>query len=239
MKNTHWLLAAAAFVAISGSAAAQTVPAYVSRAVADAGRPATDTAQDEERMVAQVATFAGVRAGSKVVDLMPGTGYYTRIWSKIVGPRGKVWSAAGNMGNAAMRGIVADPAYSANTTIVPTPLAALKTPEAADVVFTSRNYHDLHNRGRDPAPINAAVFSVLKRGGLFVVLDHRALPGVISEEFHRMDPDIAVKEIEAAGFKLVSRSEILARDTDPKNVRVSDPSIRGRTDQFLLKFRKP
>lgn len=239
MRNTHWLLAAVACVALGGVASAQTVPSYVTRAVADPGRPAADTAQDEERMVAQVVAFSGVKAGSKVVDLMPGGGYYTRIWSKIVGPRGKVWSANGNMGNAAMRGIAADAAYSVNTSIVPTPLISLKTPEPADFVFTSRNYHDLHNRGRDPAPVNAAVFSVLKRGGLFVVLDHRALPGVISEEFHRIDPDIAVKEIEAAGFKLVSRSDILARSSDPKNVRVNDPSIRGRTDQFILKFRKP
>jgi predicted methyltransferase len=238
MRNTHWLPALGACVALmSGVAMAQ--PAYVKAAVADAGRPASDTAQDAERHVTEVVEFSGVKPGSKVVDLMPGTGYYTRIWSKIVGPAGKVWAANGNLGNAAMQAIAKDPAYARNVEIVGMPLKSLKTPQPADVVFTSRNYHDLHNRGGDPAPVNAAVFSVLKKGGLYIVLDHRALPGVVSEPMHRMDPEVAKKEIEAAGFKFVKESQVLARSDDPKNIPVFDPKVRGKTDNFLLMFRKP
>jgi predicted methyltransferase len=238
MRNTNWLLALSASMAlVGGMAAAQ--PAYVKAAVADPGRPASDTAQDAERHVTEVVVFSGVKPGSKVVDLMPGGGYYTRIWSKIVGPKGKVWAADGNMGNAAVKAIAADPAYSTNVEIVATPLKSLKTSQPADIVFTSRNYHDLHNRGGDPAPVNEAVFKLLKKGGLYVVLDHRALPGVISEPMHRMDPEVAKKEIEAAGFKFVKESQVLARTDDPKNIPVFDPKVRGKTDNFLLMFRKP
>jgi len=235
MRKIQWLLALGACALFSGAAMAQ--PAVVKAAIADKDRPAADTAQDEERHVVDVVVFSQVKPGSKVVDLMPGGGYYTRIWSKVVGPRGKVYTASGNMGNAAIRGIATD-AYP-NVQIIPTPLPALKTPEPVDVVFTSRNYHDLHNRGGDPAPVNAAVFSVLKRGGLFVVLDHRALPNVVSEPMHRMDPELVKKEVEAAGFRFVRESQALARSDDPKNVPIFDPSVRGKTDNFLLLFRKP
>ncbi len=237
MRKFQWLMALGACALISSAAMAQ--PALYKAAIDDAGRPTADKDQDAERHVATVLGVAGVRPGQKVVDLMPGGGYYTRIWSKIVGPRGSVWTASGNMGNAAVRAIDADNANYPNVDIIPTALRNLKTPAPADVVFTSRNYHDLHNRGGDPAPVNAAVFSVLKRGGTFVILDHRALPGIVSEPLHRIDPAMVIKEVEAAGFKLLRRSDALARDTDPKNIGVTDPSVRGKTDQFILVFRKP
>ena len=238
MRKIQWLLALAA-TAVLGGAALAAVPAYVTKAISDPGRPASDTMQDEERHVADVVVFSQIKPGTKVVDLMPGTGYYTRIWSKIVGPKGHVWTTLTFSSADKMNAIAADPAYGGNITVLNVPQPELKTPEPVDVVFTSRNYHDLHNKGGDPAPVNAAVFNTLKKGGLFVVVDHRALPGVISESMHRMDPEVARKEIEAAGFKFVAKSEVLARADDPKNVPIFDPSVRGKTDNFMLVFRKP
>lgn len=237
MRNVQWLLALGACAAISSAAMAQ--PAYVTAAISDAGRPAADREQDPERKVTDVVVFAAVQPGEKVIDLMPGGGYYTRIWSKIVGPTGKVWAINARPASDPMKALLADAAYSGNTAYIEGPLAAFKAPEPADVVFTSRNYHDLHNNGGDPAPVNKAMFEALKSGGRFVILDHRALPGVNSETLHRIDPALVRTEVEAAGFQFVAQSDVLARASDPKNVRVQDPSIRGETDQFILVFRKP
>lgn len=238
MRNTPWLLAFCASAVLAAPALAQA-PAYVTAAIADAGRPAADKEQDAARKVADVVVFSGVKPGAKVVDLWPGTGYYTRIFSKIVGPTGKVYSATGRPANDAFKAVVADPAYAANTVLIETPIPDLKLPEPADIAFTSRNYHDLHNRGGDPTPANKAFFALLKKGGTLIVLDHRALDGVISEPLHRMDPALAIKEIEAVGFKFVRQSQVLANPADPKNVPVFQPELRGRTDQFLLEFTKP
>ncbi len=238
MRNTHWLLALGVCAVISAPAMA-AAPAYVTAAIKDTGRPAADTAQDKDRKVEDVVVFSGVKPGSKVVDLLPGGGYYTRIFSKIVGPTGKVWSATDRFANDAFKALVADPAYAGNTVMIETPLPDLKLPQPADIVFTSRNYHDLHNGGGDPSPTNKAVFALLKKGGTYIVLDHRALAGVVSEPLHRMDPKVAIKEIEAVGFKFVKESDVLANPADPKNVPVFQPAVRGHTDQFILEFVKP
>jgi predicted methyltransferase len=237
MRNTQWLLALGACVAVSSAAMAQ--PAYVTAAIADPARPAAEREQDPERKVTDVVVFAAVKPGEKVVDLMPGGGYYTRIWSKIVGPTGKVWAVNARPANDSMKALLADTAYSVNTAFVEGPLAQFKSPEPADVVFTSRNYHDLYNNGGSPTAATKAMFDTLKPGGRFVILDHRALPGVNSQSFHRIDPALVRKEVEAAGFQFVGESNVLARASDPKNVPVQDPSIRGETDQFILVFRKP
>lgn len=237
MRTTHWLMALGACAVFSSAAMAQ--PAYVTAAIADPGRPAAERDQDPERKVTDVVTFAAVKPGEKVIDLMPGGGYYTRIWSKIVGPTGKVWAVNARPANESMKTLIANPAYSGNTAFIEGPLAQFKSPEPADVVFTSRNYHDLHNNGGNPAPVNKAMFEALKSGGRFVILDHRALPGVNSESMHRIDPALVRTEVEAAGFQFVGQSDVLARASDPKNVPVQDPSIRGETDQFILVFRKP
>ena len=94
----------------------------------------------------------------------------------------------------------------------------------------------------DVAAFNRAVFAALKPGGVFVVLDHAALPGSglsATDTLHRIDPETVKQEVEAAGFVLDGESKVLANPADPKDKKIFDPSIRGRTDQFLLRFRKP
>jgi predicted methyltransferase len=112
-----------------------------------------------------------------------------------------------------------------------------------DLVWTSQNYHDLHNfPGLDLAVFNQMVFEALKPGGVYFILDHATAPGAGASEtgtLHRIDPDTVKREVEAAGFEFVGESNILRQPDDPHTAKVFDPSIRGRTDQFILKFRKP
>jgi predicted methyltransferase len=112
-----------------------------------------------------------------------------------------------------------------------------------DLVWTSQNYHDLHNLpGLDVGIFNKMVFDDLKPGGIYLVLDHTAEPGSGSRDtktLHRIDPEAVKKEVLGAGFVFVGSSNLLHAPNDPHSVKVFDPSVRGKTDQFILKFRKP
>ena len=243
---------AAALLGSIRSDAAEKIPAYISAAVADPGRPAEDTQRDANRKPAETLQFAGIKPGDKVVELIPGHGYFTRILSKVVGPKGHVYAlspprranAAPDSPDpvAATTAIAADPAYS-NVSVQAGPVATLSVSEPADVVFTAQNYHDLHNLPNiDIAAFNKHIFDTLKPGGLYIVVDHAAAPGSGARDtstLHRIDPETVKAEVLAAGFVLAGQSKVLENPQDAHAVAVFDPSIRGKTDQFILKFRKP
>jgi predicted methyltransferase len=244
----HLMLASGMIMAASltsAAYAAETVPAYISAAVADSGRPAADKDRDTDRKPAETLAFAGVKPGEQIVDFLPGGGYFTRIFSKIVGSKGHVTalSPAGTPEKftAAAKAIAADPAYS-NVTAVEQKVADLPA-GSIDVFWTSQNYHDLHNLpGADLVAVDKAIFAALKPGGTFIVLDHAATAGSGFQDtstLHRIDPEAVKMEVESAGFKLVARSDLLKNPNDPHTAKVFDPSIKGKTDQFILKFEKP
>jgi len=125
------------------------------------------------------------------------------------------------------------------------PIDAARYPEPLDLFWISQNYHDLKDSFMGPVDMtafNRAVYAALKPGGIYVVLDHVAAKGApadVTETLHRIEPDIVRREVEAAGFKLDSESSLLANPSDPHTADPFDPSIRGRTDQFIMRFRKP
>jgi predicted methyltransferase len=228
-----------ALAAASADGAGQvTVPKYIADAVADSARPAEDTQRDKDRKPAECLAFAGVRPGDTVADLLPGSGYFTRLFSGIVGPAGKVYAVAPvRPANApadapdraaAARAIAADPHYR-NVTV--TPLRA------------QENYHDLHNiPDLKVVDFDKAVLKALKPGGVFIVLDHAAEAGSgfrDTSTLHRIDEEAVKKEVLAAGFKFEGESRVLRNKDDPHTAKVFDPSMRGHTDQFILKFRRP
>ena len=123
-----------------------------------------------------------------------------------------------------------------------TDFATLASPEPLDLVWTSQNYHDMHNPGRnlDINAANKAIFNALKPGGTYIVLDHSAADGVaFNAQLHRIDPAMVKSEVLAAGFEFVGESNVLRNPADPRDKTVFDPSIRHKTDQFMMKFRKP
>jgi predicted methyltransferase len=277
MRRRSLLLAAFAALsvgALSAPAFAQNVPAYVTAAVSDAGRPAADKMRDANRKPAESVAFAGVKAGDKVVDFIAGGGYFTRILSKVVGPQGHVYATApampmgggmpmgnmpmaggmpmgkampmdkgmpmGGMGIDGLKAIAANPAYP-NVTELVQGTSRLMVPEPVDVVWTSQNYHDLHNPGPfhadDIAAFNKSVFDALKPGGVFLVIDYVAAPGTgftQSPTLHRADPAAAKAEIIKAGFVFEGESKVLARPGDSHTARA-----REQDDQFIFRFRKP
>jgi predicted methyltransferase len=234
--------------------AAEHIPAYISKAVDDAGRPAEDRQRDADRKPAETIKFAGIKPGDRVMELAPSKGYFTRLLSKVVGPKGHVYAispprrpnapADAPDPVAATKAIAAQPDYS-NVTAEVRAIESFGGAESepVDVVWTSQNYHDFHNvPNLDVGALNKAIFDALKPGGLYIVLDHAAAAGSGARDtstLHRIDPATVKTEVLAAGFDLAGESKLLHNPKDEHTLKVFDPSIRGKTDQFILKFRKP
>jgi predicted methyltransferase len=227
--------------------AATHVSRAIAAAVADPHRPAADRARDAERKPAACVAFAGVHRGETIAELFPGTGYFTRIFSRVVGPKGHVYEYQPKPRKPGtpvpVKAIAADPHYYHNITVITWPVGKLPVPQPVDLVWTSQNYHDLHNiPGLNVADFDRAVYKALKPGGIYLVLDHVAPAGSgfsDTHTLHRIDPEAAKKEIMSAGFEFVGESDVLRNPNDSHTKIVFDPSIRGHTDQFIYKFRKP
>jgi predicted methyltransferase len=225
-------------------------PPYLTAAINDPARQA-DRSDDARRKIAQVMAFAQVKPGDKVLELIPGSGYFTRVFSGVVGPAGHVYTlwpneyateAQSDVDN--LRKLARQPHY-ANVSVLTQPAAKLDAPESVDLVFTSQNYHDYPDKfmGKvDPVVLDRQVFKVLKPGGVFVVIDHVAPAGSgmrDTDTLHRIDPAIVRKQAESAGFVFDGESDALRNPADPHDIKVFDKSIRGHTDQFMYRFRKP
>ena len=249
------LLAAACVAASLGAAAvtlvaaAPAIPAYVASAVADKGRD-DDREADARRHIAEVVAFSGVKPGDKVVDLIPGSGYFTKVFSKIVGDKGHVYMI---WPNEYAKEAQPDPIKNQglartgypNTSVILQPGIAFSTPEPVDLVFTVQNYHDYPDKfmGKiDPMILNRAVYKALKPGGVFLVVDHTAEAGSglrDTDTLHRIDPAIVKAQVTQAGFVFEGESKALRNPDDDLKKLVFDKSIRGHTDQFIFRFRKP
>jgi predicted methyltransferase len=145
---------------------------------------------------------------------------------------------------SATQALAKDPHYS-NVTVLMQPGAQFEVPEKVDIVWTSQNYHDYPDKFMGsiaPKVLNDAVFKALKPGGLFVVVDHVAAAGSgmrDTDTLHRIDPQIVKAQVTASGFVFESESDVLHNGADNHTLKVFDPAIRGKTDQFSYRFRKP
>ena len=243
----------AATLTLAGNfAGAAVVPATIAAAVADGNRPDTDKQRDASRKPAETLAFTEVRAGEQIAELIPGSGYFTRLFSKVVGSSGHVYALVPARSPdapadapdfaARVKAIAADSNY-ANVSVVVEPFSQLGVPAPVDLVWTSQNYHDLHNfPGLDVAVFNKMVFDDLKPGGIYLILDHSAAAGSGTRDtktLHRIDVETVKAEVIAAGFVFVGSSDLLHQPGDTRTLKVFDTSVRGNTDQFILKFRKP
>ena len=247
-------IAALGMLALSACATPPPAPdtsseGAIAAAVLDAGRPAEDTARDSARRPALMLAFAGVKPGMQVGEMFPGSGYFTRLLSTTVGPRGRVIALvpAETATRAPaqidpVRAIAANPNY-ANVT-VETPIGTPTPSIMVDIIWTSQNYHDVHAFGAPGSAdaINRAVFAALKPGGIYLVVDHAAQAGSGVRDvktLHRIDIEVVKREVLAAGFVLDGETPALANPADTHTLLVFDPAIRGHTDQFALRFKKP
>jgi predicted methyltransferase len=232
------------------SPAADSLTDVIASAIADPARPESDRNRDAARKPVESLQFSGVKPGDAVADFNAGAGYFTRLFSHVVGNRGHVYAIEPvEIQQYIAKSTAELQDYAAGhrniTVSVETALQSLHLPAELDLFWISQNYHDLHNKYFGPVDIvafNKAVFDALKPGGAYVVLDHRAAPGApadVTETLHRIDPSTVRREVEAAGFVFDSDSELLANAADPRTIKVFDKSVQGHTDQFILKFRKP
>ena len=254
--SLFWAATLVAAPWLGSATAADKISPAIAAAVADSTRPAADTARDAARKPAEMLALAGLKPGEQVLELLPGGGYYTRVISLTVGPTGHVYalnpparpnpaaSAPMMMMMSPVDILAKDPHYG-NISVLPISAIMSDPPTTpqVDLVWTSDNYHDLHNQpNADLVAFNKRVFATLKPGGVYIVIDHAAAAGHGANDtstLHRIDPETVKSEVESAGFRLAGSSDALHLADDTHTINVHDPAVRGHTDHFALKFVKP
>jgi predicted methyltransferase len=240
-------------------ATASSIAPSAAAAVASPLRPNSDIQVDGDRKPAELLTFAGIRPGDKIADLIPGDGYFTRLFRQVVGPQGHVFAVIPQVlaANSSKRldpikELIAAPGYE-NVSLIVRPYEDIGADIPLDLVWTSQNYHDVYGEvgpfavpgvsgKEEAAKMDAAAFKALKPGGHYIVIDHAARPGSGGDDaktLHRMDAATVIAQVTAAGFVLEDRSDVLANPQDGHDRVIFAPEIRGHTDKFALKFRKP
>ena len=208
----------------------------------------------DQSKLAELIRFSRVDAGATVIDVYPGDGDWSRLFSDVVGPEGRVYSFVPaevahfkNDPVGLMRTLAKEPGRE-NVEVVSADLVAMpQATRPADVLWLHLFYHDLHTalmqaKGATAAEFNRAVYERLKSGGYYVIVDHATAAGVgmsNAQSLHRIDPASVREEVEAAGFILDAESTVLANKDDPHSSKVFDPSIKGETDRFAYRFVKP
>jgi predicted methyltransferase len=240
---------AGVLLSVASVAGAKAVPSPYAAVLDDSARPNEDRNRDEARKPEAVLAFAGIKPGQHVGDFVTGGGYFSRVLASAVGPKGVVYAFQ------PAEFVKFKPSYAdapntikaqfANATGIISPFDKPAFPEKLDAIVTIQNFHDLYLA---PWPAGegdraaASLFAALKPGGVLVVVDHAAAAGsgtTLSDKLHRIDPQAVIAAATKAGFKLeASDYTTFANKADPKTANVFDPSIRGKTDQFMLRFRK-
>lgn len=224
--------------------------AALSKAIAgNPGRPAGDSARDAGRQPGAMLTFFGVNKGMTVLDVIAAGGWYTEALSVAVGEHGKVYAQnpptvlqmREGANEKAISARLAD-GRLANVERLNVDMAELALPaNSIDFAMTALNFHDVYNRYGPDAAVGMMkrVMQALKPGGVFGVIDHTGAEGNDNAKLHRMQKKDVAAAAATAGFMLAGESELLRNADDPLNVVVFDPGVRGHTDRFVLKFRKP
>jgi predicted methyltransferase len=217
-------------------------------ALASPPRAQADRDRDGDRKPADSVIFFGVRPGMTVLDVWAAGGYFTEVLSIAVGPNGKVYSQ-----NPAALLKVRDGAYDKaitqrladnrlpNVVRVDSDLPATAIPaDSVDIAVTALNFHDVYNRDAAAGlAFMKSVYTELKPGGVFAVIDHVGVDGANNAQLHRVPKQIAIDTAKAAGFTVEAESPLLAHPGDDHTKGVFDAALRGKTDQFMLKLRKP
>jgi predicted methyltransferase len=254
MRKTALLTMALAMAVPAAAFAPARAPADVAAAVAAPGRPKASTDLDEVRKPAEVLRFMGLKKGDRVLDYFTGTGYYADIAARAVGPRGHVvgWNSAAFGRNERVVAALKDvKARNPNSAFYSSPATAIAfAPNSFDVALLHLVYHDAYWESAqfglpriDPNTVVKAIWDAVKPGGTVAIIDHVAVPGgdtrEVVEKLHRIDPAVVRADFERAGFVLEAQSDMLRVREDDHSKNVFDPSIRGRTDRFVYRFRKP
>jgi predicted methyltransferase len=216
--------------------------AAIAAALAAPDRPAAERERDVDRHAADLLAFSRAAPGERALDVGSGGGYFTRLLSSMVGPKGQVAAhdAPSYVKNiAAQREALLD--ARPNIVGMLTPFEGLEGQSGSyDLVTIMLMYHDIVRLG-DRVRMNQQIFRLLKPGGRVLVVDHAAPAGSGLRDagtLHRIDPLLVRSEFEAAGFRLAASSSVLVNPEDDMTRAAFDPRFRWRTNQFVLLFTK-
>lgn len=248
MKASLALAAIVLGLAVPASAGSSSAKGFAA-ALADPARPEADRARDAARKPAELLRFARIKRGQTVADYIMGGGYVTHILASAVGAKGVVYAyqPVEFVGYRADYGKEQDQVAAARANV--TPVRSLITdfalPAKADAIITVQNFHDLYLKAMPagtPEKGVAALYAALKPGGTLVVVDHVGAAGTGSsaaDSLHRIDPAFTRMTLEKAGFRYDGELTAWHAPSDPHTGNVFSPDIRGKTDQFAYRFRKP
>ena len=236
----------------SEPATVETTSIYAS-AISDDARSEADVARDAGRNPAAVLEFFSIEPGMAVLDMFSGGGYYSEIVSRVVGRDGRVVSHT----NSAYGQFVGDEATNryaddrlTNVDVLLAENNELSLPaDEFDAVLLILSFHDFFyvdpNNGWpkiDGPQLLAELYQAMKPGAVLGVIDHYAEKGSPREtggSLHRIDPDIVMADLTNAGFVFDGKSDVLRNMDDDYGKNMADPSVRGKTDRFVFRFRKP
>ena len=249
-----WMKLAAAGAALMMSAPAMSAPARVSAAVAaKAARTPDNVERDAARKPAELLAFLGLEQGMKVLDPFGGNLYWAEIVAPAVGPKGSVtiWEPAQFNDDKAKKAFAAFDAAHPNVSLISSPFEAPNfAPNAYDFALINLDYHDVYWTNAEykivrmePQAWLKTLYAAMKPGAVVGVVDHAAKAGsdprASVEAMHRIDPAVVKADFKRAGFVLVGESDMLRNPADDHSIGVFDKRIRGKTDRFVLKFKKP
>lgn len=244
------LFTTACLILLGVAHADNSIDTKVEAALADEARPAKDVARDENRMPLETLNFFGLKDDMRVIELLPGGGWYTRVLAPVLAENGKLYVALRT--DTVSEGVLTEPGFE-KVEVLETSANAHR-PEGsryytvdefefgisnADLILTFRNLHSFDAADREI--INRQVFAALKSGGLYGVVDHTArhMEEPNHENRRRLDPVMIVKELLDIGFEFVDYSDLHYRADDELEYEVGRRSVSGNTDRFTLLFRKP
>jgi predicted methyltransferase len=247
------LLGTVGLIAQPGLAQEESGENIYRMAVENSDRSEADVTRDAQRKPAQVMEFMAVAPGMAVLDMFSGGGYYTELLSLVVGPDGSV-TAQTNTAYLGFSGEESAARYNdnrlPNTSVLMAENNELElSANTYDAVTMILGYHDIYYADADIGwelidgpKLLAELYKGMKPGAILGIVDHAAAPGSPAETggtIHRIDQGLVVREIEAAGFVLDGESDVLRNQNDDYETSVFDPELRGKTDRFVLRFRKP
>ena len=240
-------------VLLAGPVAADSFAAVelkLNDAMASDIRDEGEVERDRNRRPVETLKFFGLEDDMKVVELLPGGGWYTKLLAPVLAENGELYVALGTgrdkenllpMDGFDQIKVVAEDANifrPEGSRTYAVEMSGLGVDDA-DIIFTFRNYHNFNAEGR--AAMNDAAFASLKPGGVYAVVDHtrRHMEEDGGENRRRIDPVVAIMEIQAAGFEFVDFSDLHYRPDDELRYEVGRKTVTGNTDRWTLKFRKP
>lgn len=221
------------------------------RSLHQPNRFSEDKASDKYRKPLQVLNFSTVKPGMKIVDLLGGGGYYTELFDNIVGNTGKVYIQNTTLFLRFSKDQLNERLKNnrlKNVIRLDSDFADLNLPKNVDLMFIGLSFHDIYVKRENKLLMTSReeffpqIYAAIKPGGKLVIIDHAAEIGsgnTLSSKLHRIDEEWTISDIESAGFKLLSKSDILRNPKDDRTLDIWNKKIFHKTDRFIHLYEKP